>query len=78
MKAIEVRYLCPTNTRGSRLKAFAEGGCQVIIGFPQELSGEAAYYQAARALQVKYCWPGEIVGGQLKNGNYVFCFKNQK
>jgi len=72
------KYLCATNNKGSRLKAFADGGCQTTISFPQELSWEQAFYQAAHALCIKYAWPGPLVGGILKNGDYVFCFKNQK
>lgn len=33
MKAIQTRYLGCTNTKGSRIKAWAEGGHSVTIGY---------------------------------------------
>ncbi len=77
MKAIQVKYLSATNTRGSRIKAIAEGVKPLIIGYDHALSGEAVYRKAAMMLCDKYNWDGELVGGQLPNNDYVFCFKNQ-
>ncbi len=72
MKAIQTKYLSATNSRGSRIKAWAEGGNSITIGYPHELSGEAVHKKAALALQEKLNWPGQLVGGGLPNGDYCF------
>lgn len=74
MKAIQVRYLGPTDCRGSRIKAWAEGVGSVTIPYPHELSGEAVYRLAAETLCKRQGWPHAIVGGGLPNGDYAFCF----
>ena len=74
MKAIQARYLGPTNMRGSRITAWAEGGSRVTIPYPHELSDEAVYRLAAETLCVKMDWPTDLVGGGLPNGDWAFCF----
>lgn len=74
MKAIQARYLGPTNYRGSRIKAWAEGVGSVTIPYPHELSGENVYRLAAETLCKRQGWPTAIVGGGLPNGDYAFCF----
>jgi hypothetical protein len=71
MQAIQTRYLGPTDTRGARIKAWAESG-SVTISYPHELSGQAVYRAAAQALADKYGWKSQYLGGQLPNGDYVF------
>ncbi len=71
MQAIETRYICPTNTRGARIKATAAAG-SVTISYPHELSGQAVHRKAAEALRDKFGWNGELLGGQLADGDYVF------
>ena len=74
MQAIEVKYLPPTNFSGARLKATAAAGT-VTVSWPYEFDGEKAHQVAALALCDKFGWNGSnLIGGQLKNGNYVFCF----
>lgn len=75
MKAIQTRYLPCTNTRGSRIKAWAEGGHSVTIPYPQELSGEDVHRLAADKLCDKLGWSKDLVGGGLPNGDYAFCFR---
>ena len=76
MKAIETKYLGPTNFRGSRIKAWAEGGNSVTIPYPHELSGEMVYRLAAEALCLKMKWTGAMISGGRADGNgYVFVFK---
>jgi hypothetical protein len=77
MKAILTKYHGVTNTRGSRIIAHAEGVKSLTIPYPHELSGEACHRLAATLLCERQEWPTELVGGQLPNGDYVFCFKNQ-
>ena len=50
MKAIQTRYLGPTDYKGSRIKAWADGWDSVTIGYPHEYNTERAHYQAALAL----------------------------
>lgn len=77
MKAIQVKYLAPTNHIGARIKASAEGVKPFIMNYPYENSGERIYSEAALSLCAREKWPIELVCGQLPNGDYVFCFKNQ-
>ena len=77
MKAIVTKYHGPTNFKGSRITASDEDGNKVTISYPHELSGEAVHRKAAQTLCDKMNWPGELVGGSLKNG-YVFVFTERK
>lgn len=71
MEAIQTRYLAPTNTRGARIKAWAQTG-SITIPYPHELSGQAVHRAAALDLADKYGWKGQYLGGQLPNGDYAF------
>ncbi len=72
MKAISTRFLPATNFRESRIKATAEGGNSITIGYPhEEDSGEPAHRVAALALQRKMGWPGTLIGGGTETG---WCF----
>ena len=77
MQAIEVKYIGPTNTKPSRLKASCAAG-SVTISYPYDLSGDALFRSAADALCAKLGWTDDayptLYGGQLANGNYVFVF----
>lgn len=75
MQAIETKYLCPTNTRGARIKATCEAG-SVTISYLYDLSGQACHRQAAEALRDKLGWSGDLLGGCLPSGNYCFVFDN--
>lgn len=77
MKAIQVKYLAPTNHRGSRLKAIAEGVKPLTLPFDYELSGEELYKNTAVALCERQGWSTELLGGAIPNGDYVFVFKHQ-
>lgn len=71
MQAIQTKYLCPTNTKGSRIKATCAAG-SVTIDYPHELSGMDCHAKAAYALLAKMHWDYKLVGGQLANGDYAF------
>lgn len=72
MQAIETRYLGPTNTRGSRIKATTASGISKTVPYPHEFSGMACHWEAARALAESLGWEaGEYVGGGTRDG-YVF------
>lgn len=75
MKAIQVRYLPATNTKGVRLKAFTAGGNQLTTSRDYELDCRDDARQAAIKLMCKLKWIGhsKIQGeGVLLNGDYVF------
>lgn len=63
MKAIRTVYRGPTNTRGARIYASAEGGNRASIPYPHELNQGEAHAKAAEALAAKMKWNGEWVGG---------------
>jgi hypothetical protein len=76
MIAIETKYLSPTNTRGSKIKAYTCNGHSVLVGYDHALSHEAVHFEAVKALVAKYKLDWDIssmVYGGTKNG-YVFCF----
>jgi len=56
MKAIETKYIGPSNVRGSRIKASAEGVKSITISYDHSLSSEDAHDKAALALANKYGW----------------------
>ena len=76
MQAIQTKYLGPTETKGSRIKAWCDAG-SITIGYPYEYSGMDCHLQAAKALQIKLGWIGkaygQLLGGALPNqGGYCF------
>jgi len=71
--AIETRYIGPTNTRGSRYKAFTESGRSVTIHAADSLSAQENHRAAARALCDKMGWDGELLEGGSTRG-YVYVF----
>jgi hypothetical protein len=86
MIAIQTKYLPATNTKPSRIKAFANkhsvtmsySECEDLSQHPLMGDHSAIYAQAAIALCRKMDWvnSGYLVSGGLDNGNYVFCFEN--
>ena len=80
MQAIQTRFLCPTNTKGARIKAWAAAGA-ITISYPYELSGQACHRKAAEALVAKLGWDdphyGGLLGGQLESGDYCFVFNSK-
>ena len=69
--AIQVKYLGPTNYRGSRYKATAATG-SVTVGADNALSTEGNVIKAAQALCDKFGWSKDMVHGQLADGSYAF------
>jgi hypothetical protein len=72
MKAIQTRYYGPTNTRGARIKAWAEGVKSIYIPYPYESDAFSGAAEAATQLAKKYGWTNDLVGGTLPNGDNVF------
>lgn len=72
MVAIHTKFIGPTNTRGSRYKAYTTKGNKVVtIGAP--VDGRDGHTAAA----IAYCrvlgWTGKLISGGTDEGNvYVF------
>ena len=70
MKAIQIKYLGATNTKGARLKAFTDAG-SIIEPRDYRLNSD----QQARAMAFTYCqqhdWPMPTGFGTLPNGDHV-------
>ena len=70
MKAITTKYVGPSNTKASYIKAFIDDG-KVSIKFPYdyELSDEDLHRAAASHLASKLLWGGSgMVTGGIKDG----------
>lgn len=74
MIAICTKYHGPTNSRGSRISANANGH-RATVPYDYALGPEGNHAAAAVALCRKMKWRGELVSGGLGTGaGYVFCF----
>ena len=78
MKAIIVKYLGPTDTKGSRWKASCDGGSRTVP-YDHALDSDKNATAAAVALCQHMNWHGStIIGpGQGPNGDYVFLFADE-
>lgn len=74
MKAIVTKYHGPSNVKGSRYSATAEGGNRIIQSADGRIGSEENHAAAAIALCHKLNWRGELVSGCLPNGDTVFVF----
>ena len=78
MIAIHTRFICPTNTRGSRIKAFTSSGFTASIPYPYAESFEAAHFQAVKELVRKHGLDWSLdnmrYGDSADGKGYVFCF----
>jgi hypothetical protein len=72
MKAIVTKYLGPTDRRGSRIKAEAEGGNRVTLSYDH--ASDNPHRDAAVALCLKLNWHGTLAEGGLPDGRCVFVF----
>jgi len=75
MQAIITKFLAPTNHRDTRIKATASAG-SITAPYYNKLSVEENHKKAAEMFRAKYEWTspyyGEIYGGQMPNGDYVW------
>lgn len=74
MRAIQTRYLGPTLTKPSRIRAWSEKD-SVTINFDNTIRSEEAHAKAAISLARKMGWEGTLVSGGIDRG-CVFCFTN--
>lgn len=72
MQAVQTRYLGPTNSHGSRIKATCQA--KSIIR-PRDYSAniEDDHRNVARELILAMGWYGHWVQGCLPTGDYAFC-----
>lgn len=76
MKAITVKFLGPTDTKGSRLKAIDSDHNTVTIPYPHAEHSEGRYAQAAIALCKKMGWDGTLIEGWAEDGKAVYVFSS--
>lgn len=70
-QSIQTRYIGPTNTRGSRVKARSSSGLSLTLTWDDALDTDANHRAAAEALARKLKWGGRWLagGGQDGKGN---------
>lgn len=73
-QAITTKFLGPTNSRGSRIKATAAAG-SVTVSYDHALNTDDNHSAAAKALAAKYGWAGDWIGGGMPDncGNVYIC-----
>ena len=78
-QAIETKYLGPTDTRGSRIKAIAAAG-SITVEYDYEYSPEINHETAALKLAKKFGWDEDrwVGGGTAKGTGYVFVRLDKK
>lgn len=84
LQAIQTKYLGPTNSRGSRIKATAAAG-SVTVSWDYALDQCDNHRAAAKALCDKFGWitdtklgtRGNLESGQLADGSYVHVFADR-
>jgi hypothetical protein len=69
---ILTRYLGPTNTRGSRVKAKSGSGASITVGWDHELDSDQNHAAAAIALAVKI-WGNDPSTVTLRGGCHDGC-----
>lgn len=77
MNVIKTKYIGPTNSRGSRIKA-SMGKFSVTIPYPHEFSYEVCHFQAVKALVTKHDLQVDIdnMGYGGDDNGYYFTFKH--
>jgi hypothetical protein len=76
MQAIQTKYIGPTNTKGSRYKAWCAAG-SLTLSADYSLEPEYNHLAAAYALRDRLGWNdrrGRLVSGSLPNGDYAHVF----
>lgn len=73
-QAITTKWLAPTNTKGSRIKATTGSGIGKTYDWDHGLSVECNHTQAALALAEDLGWDGVWVGGGANDSG--FCYVN--
>jgi adenosylmethionine-8-amino-7-oxononanoate aminotransferase len=79
VQSIHTKFLGPTNTRGSRIRAIASGGAgSVSVSYDHALNSEQNHDEAAKKLAAKLGWHGTTVrGGGLGGKGNVYVFHRE-
>jgi hypothetical protein len=73
-QAIETKFLGPTETKGSRVKALCQAG-SITLSWDHSLRPDDNHAAAAQALADKMGWEGDLFGGGKADGRGdVFVF----
>lgn len=72
MQAIQTKYLGPTNSRGARIKVWAEAGA-MIVSYDHALSAERNHVEAIRKYAEKWGWFGRWTIGGAEKGYVATC-----
>lgn len=74
-QAIQTRWIPPTNKKGARVSAQADGG-RVVVSWDHSLNVDGNHIHAATTLANKLGWPTDIMvgGGLPKSNSYCFVF----
>jgi hypothetical protein len=87
MLAIHTKYVSPSNSKGSGIKAYTNGfgdckGLQITISYPHEYSHEVCHFQAVKALVEKHKLDWDLnnmrFGDSADGLGFSFCFDNSK
>lgn len=70
MQAIQTKYVCPTNTQGSRVRAVCQAKSIVVL-WDNSLNIEDNHIRAAKKLCEKLGWNCSMCSGQLKDGSFA-------
>lgn len=65
--AITTKFIGPTNSKGSRIKATCQAG-SITVPYTYETSIDGQHHKAALALAEKLGWTGQWAGGSNPNG----------
>lgn len=71
MQAIQTKYLGPSNSHGSRIKATCQAK-SITRARDYHLNGEDDHRRVARELAQEMGWHGHWVQGCLPSGDYAF------
>jgi hypothetical protein len=78
MIAIQTKYIGPTNSKGSRIKAWTSNGHSCTVSYDHAYSHEMVHFQAVKELVKKHKLDWDLDNmryGGTENG-YVFCFEH--
>lgn len=74
MRAIVTKYFGPGNSRGSRIKAEADGVKAIVVPYDHALDALENHVVAATKLARQNGWKGTLHAGFLPGSGYAFVF----
>jgi hypothetical protein len=73
MKAIQTKFINPTDFKGARVKAWVKGNA-ATVPWDHGLEVVDNHAAAARAIAASLSWSGRLVGGTLPDGSMAWVF----